>query len=127
MQERAGPGRRSIAEVVVDIGRNIQDLLRAELRLAQSEVRERLQTAGTLLAAGVIGSLLSAFFLLVAILYGLRLLMPAWAAALCIAFAVAVVALFALKTGIGRLKGRPSRNTGHGIKEDTQWPPPLRK
>lgn len=107
MQERVRGGARSIAEVLVDIGRNVEDILRCEIRLAQSEVRVRLlsmQSPGVLVGMGLAGSLLSAVFLLLSILYALRLLMPPWAAALCIAVALALMASIALKVGLRRLK-----------------------
>ena len=127
MQERAGAGGRSITDVLVDIGRNIQEILRSEIRLAQSEVRERLQAAGALVAIGVVGGLLSAFFLLLTLLYGLRLFMPPWAASLCIAVAVGLVAAIALKIGLGRLTMRPRRKSAESLKENGQWARPATK
>ena len=59
----AGPGtgsERPITDVLVDIGRNAQELLRAELRLAQSEVRERLIGAQPAMALVVTGDPLQA-------------------------------------------------------------------
>jgi Putative Actinobacterial Holin-X, holin superfamily III len=120
MQLRAGIRERSITDVVIDIGRNVQEILRAEIRLAEREVRERAHSAGWLLAVGVIGSQLSAFFVLFAIHYGLRLLMPSWAAALCVAFGTAVIAFVAFRVGIGRMTARSAQQ----IKEDLEWERP---
>ena len=45
MRERLIPGERSISEVLTDIVRNIQDIIRFEIHLAEAEVRERLRGA----------------------------------------------------------------------------------
>jgi Putative Actinobacterial Holin-X, holin superfamily III len=123
VQERVIRGRRSLTDVLVDIGRNVEDILRYEIRLAQSEVRERLisaQSAGMLVAVGLVGGVLSAFFLLLSILYALRPLMPAWAAALGVAISLAVIAAIALKVGTQRLRtSQVLRNTtGESVKEN---------
>jgi len=98
---------RSIADVLTDIGANAQDLLRAEIELAQSEVRDRLvgaRAAGVLFAVGAAAALLGALFLLLALLFALRLLMPGWAAAGCIAAAMAVTAIIGFYTGVRRFR-----------------------
>jgi uncharacterized membrane protein YqjE len=131
VQERVIGVRRSFTDVLLDIGRNIEDILRCEIRLAQSEVRERLisaQPAGMLVAIGLVVSVLSAFFLLLSILYALRPLMPAWAAALGIGVALAVIAAIALKVGMQRLRtSQVLRKTGESVKENLRWPRPLTK
>jgi VIT1/CCC1 family predicted Fe2+/Mn2+ transporter len=123
MQVRAKAGERSLTDVLIDIGQDVQDILRAEIRLAQWEMRERLQSAGALIALGVIASLLCAFFVLLAVLYGLRMLMPPWAAALCIAAGTALGAFVALSSGIARLRRRSAEH----IKEELRWRRQLRK
>src|SRR4029077_12772272 len=125
----AGPGtgsERPITDVLVDIGRNAQELLRAELRLAQSEVRERLigaQPAMALVVTGVAAAVLSAFFLLLGVLFALRFVMPGWAAALCIALALALTAVIALNVGLRRLKAsRPVlKPLDDSVKEHAAW------
>jgi hypothetical protein len=101
---------RPITDVLVAIGRNAQDLLRSEIQLAQSEVRDRLlsaRPAGVLFAVGAAAALLGALFLLMALLFALRLLMPAWAAAACIAAALAATSTIALSTGVRRFRASP--------------------
>jgi uncharacterized membrane protein YqjE len=122
VQESATGTGRSISDVVADIGLNLADLLRSEIRFARAEVRERVQSSGVLLVAGVVASLLSAFFLLLSILYALRTVIPPWAAALCIAAGTALIATIALTVGMRRLKGmQPSRTTAESVKEKVQW------
>jgi Putative Actinobacterial Holin-X, holin superfamily III len=101
---------RPITDVLVAIGHNAQDLLRSEIQLAQSEVRDRLlsaRPAGVLFAVGAAAALLGALFLLMAVLFALRLLMPAWAAAGCIAAVLAATSTIALSTGIRRFRASP--------------------
>jgi len=117
---------RPITDVLVDIGRNAQDLLRAELRLAQSEVRERLieaQPAVGLVVLGVAAALLSGFFLLMGALFVLRFVMPGWAAALCIAVTLALTAIVALNVGLRRLRAaRPVlKRLEESAKEHAAW------
>jgi protein-S-isoprenylcysteine O-methyltransferase Ste14 len=117
---------RPITDVLVDIGRNAQELLRAEIRLAQSEVREQLigaQSAIVLVIVGIAGGILSGFFLLLAVLFALRFVMPAWAAALCVTALLALVAAIALTTGVRRLKAsRPVlKPLEVSVKENPEW------
>ena len=110
---------------MVDIGRNIEEILRFEIRLAQSEVRERLvssQSAALLVAIGLIGGGLSAIFLLLSLLYALGPLMPPWAAALCIGVALAAIAAIAVKVGMRRLRRSPGlRKTPESLQENVEW------
>lgn len=125
----AGPGTgsgRPITDVLVDIGRNAQELLRAELRLAQSEVRDRLigaQPAMALVVTGVAAGVLSTLFLLLGVLFALRFVMPGWAAALCIAVALALTAVISLNVGLRRLKAsRPVlKPLEDSVKEHAAW------
>lgn len=121
----SGPAR-AITDVLVDIGRNAQELLRAEIRLAQSEVREQVigaQSAIVLVIVGIAGGILSGFFLLLAALFSLRFVMPAWAAALCVTAVLALVAAIALTAGVRRLKAsRPVlKPLEDNAKEDAAW------
>jgi Putative Actinobacterial Holin-X, holin superfamily III len=123
-------GSRPITDVVVDIGRNALDLLRSEIQLAESEVRDRLigaRFAGVLFAVGAAAVLLGALFLLLALLFALRLLLPAWAAAGCIAAMLAVTATIALTTAVRRFRASPPlirsiEDLSEGTKENVAWP-----
>jgi hypothetical protein len=126
LERASGGGRRPITDVLGDIGRDVQDLLRSELLLIESQVREQLiskaRSAGGLVAMGVIGSLLSVFFLLLGVLYTLRLLMPSWAAAFAIAAALALIATLALTVGVRRLRASPHPGKRFAnSKEHVEW------
>jgi hypothetical protein len=124
-------GGRSVSDVLVDIASSVQDILRFEIRLAQSEVREQLvraRAAGLLVAVGLGAGVLSGFFVLLAVFSALRLLMPPWAAALCIAAAAALIATIALRAGLRGLQAvRPALKTVESTKEPTGWPGPQTK
>jgi Putative Actinobacterial Holin-X, holin superfamily III len=100
--------KRSITDVLVDISRNVQDILHFEIRLAKSEFRDnvvRARPGATLVLVAMGAALLSALFILLAILHMLRLVMPAWASALCLAIALALFSAIAMAAGIRRLRG----------------------
>lgn len=105
---------RSISDVVADVFGNVQDILHSELRLARSQLRDdlrRSRPAAILLAAGAGAVLLSALFALLAVSYALRLVMPAWTAAICLAVALALGSAIALAAGLRRLRAL-SQTTG---------------
>lgn len=116
---------RSISSVLHDIVGNVQDIVRSELRLARTELTEELAKArkGAVLVA--VGSLLlwfSALFVLVAIVYALSLVMPAWAAAAAVALAVGAIAAVCVSVGIKRVKSmRPVPKTTDTVKENVEW------
>ncbi len=117
---------RSISVVLQDIVRNIQDIVRSEVRLAKTEVREELaktRAASLLLAIGALSGLFSVFFVLLTLVYGLSLVMPAWAAALCVAVVVGVVAGVTISAGLTRLKtiNAAAPKTVASMKENVEW------
>ena len=116
---------RPICVVLQDIVGNIQDLVRAEVRLAKTEVGEELgkaRSAGMLLGAGAIMAVFAALFLLLAIVYVLGLVMPQWAAALIVAAGIAVVAAVTLGLGIKRFKTiHAAPKTAASLKENVRW------
>ena len=129
MRSRPEMGARSVSEVLTDIVLNIQDMIRYEIRLAQSEVRAHLRgarTAGLLLAAAFIATLWCVFFLLLALYGGLRHVMPPWAAAVCIAAGLAVTAVATGAAGSRRLRQRPvapraAAEAHQTVKEAVAW------
>jgi uncharacterized membrane protein YqjE len=98
---------RPVTDILQDIIRNIEDIVRAEVRLAKSEMSEefaKAQSAGVFLGIGTLGSIFSIFFLLLAIVFALSNRLPNWAAALIVALALAIVGGILLGTGAKRLK-----------------------
>jgi Flp pilus assembly protein TadB len=118
---------RSLSDVLNDIVSNIQDIMRSEIRLAKTEVREemqrRAQTSGVLIAVGTITGILSVFFLLLSVVYALGLVMPSWGAALCVTLALAGIAVVTSKSGRRRMQIQQSTTprTIATMKENPEW------
>ncbi|MCU1237163.1 MAG: hypothetical protein JWP63_5130 [Candidatus Solibacter sp.] len=119
-------GERSFSELLQDIVRNIQEILRSEIRLAKTEIGQELvktKSAGALLGGGAVAGLFATFFALLALVYGLTRVMPDWAAALVVAVVMGVAAAIALTAGKKQLKqvhATPDK-TLHSIKENVEW------
>ena len=117
---------RSFSDVFQDIVRNVQEIVRSEVRLAKTEIRDeaaKAKSAGLLIGAGAVTAIFAAFFLLLTIVYVLSLIMPNWAAALIVGVALAIVAGVTLNTGLKRFKKihpTPER-TVETLKENVEW------
>ena len=116
---------RSFSEVLHDIIGNIQDIIRAEVRLAKTEVREEISRARSgvlLLAIGTIAGIFCVLFILLAVLIALASLVPESAAALIVALGLALCAVVTVTQGVRRLKrveGTPK--TIASLKENVEW------
>lgn len=117
---------RSVSNVLQDILRNLQDMVRSEIRLAKVEIREevsRTMWSGVWIAAGAVGALSAAMFLLWTLAYALATRMPMWSATLVVAVVMATGAAFLLVGGIQRMKRIqpiPER-TVESVKENLEW------
>ena len=111
--ERLVPaGNRSVAQLLADLLSNLQDILHAEIRLAQARAREELRSyrpSMLLIVMGALGGMLGCFFLLLAAVAALSLVIPMWAAALIVGLGMAVVCVILLRVGVGRLRGRADK------------------
>jgi uncharacterized membrane protein YqjE len=116
---------RSVFEVFQDIASNIQDIVRSEVRLAKTQIREEISTAQSsalLLGIGVLSAIFAVFFALLAILYALSHVLLNWAAALLVALGLAVCAGVVVTSGLRGLKGIKSvRKTIGSLKENDEW------
>ena len=120
------PEDRSLSEVLQDIIRNVQEIVRSEVRLAKTELKEEAEKAKTptmLLGAGGVATLFAIFFLLLTIVYALARVMPNWTAALIVAAVLGVVASMMLTAGMKGFKHvhpTPTR-TVETIQENVRW------
>lgn len=117
---------RPVSVVLQDIVRNIQDMVRSEMRLAKTEVREELsktRSASLMVAIGAVSGVFSVLFILMAVLFGLRQVMPDWAAALCIAVVTGIVAIAAIMAGVKlfRTINAAAPKTVASLKENVEW------
>ena len=117
---------RSLSDVLEDVIRNVQEIVRSEVRLAKTEIREeagKAKSATLLLGAGAVTAIFAILFLLLMIVHALALVMPSRAAALVVGTALAVVASVMLPAGVRRFKQiPPTRERMVGtIKENVEW------
>jgi uncharacterized membrane protein YqjE len=124
-------GIRSIPEILQDVLTNIQDIVRAEVRLAKAELGEELNRARSgvlLIGVGAVAAMFSTLFLLLACMYALGRVVPNWAAALIVAAAVGVAAAVTLGLGLKRLKTiQAAPKTSASLKENVRWAKQLTK
>lgn len=117
---------RSAADVIRDIVGNLQEIIRSEVRLARTEIREDagdLAKATAILAAGAVAGMFGLLFLLLALTYGLTTVLSPAASALIVGVALAVTAAVLISTGRGRLKkvsAKPDK-TIETVKENIEW------
>lgn len=117
---------RSVSDVFQNIVRNVQEIVRSEIRLAKTEVREEIiktKFATLLLAIGTVTCIFASFFLLLALVYGLATVIPSWGAALIVGVALMLAAAFTLITSTRRFKQlTPTpEHTVESIKENIAW------
>ena len=116
---------RPVSAVLHDIAGNLEDIVRAELRLAKREITQEAgkATAGVvMIVAGAMMLGIAGIFLLLAIVYALSLVMPAWAAALIVAGGEAIMAAIFVGVGIQRIKAtRAVPRTRATLQENVEW------
>jgi uncharacterized membrane protein YqjE len=117
---------RSFSEVLQDIVGNVQEIVRSEVRLAVTEIREEVakaKSSALLLGAGAVTGCFAILFLLYAAATLLSLIMPLWAAllvvAIVLAFIASVMAMWGMKS-LKQLHPAPAR-TLETIKENVEW------
>lgn len=117
---------QGIGALVSGVVSDLQDLFRAEIKLAKTELKEDAQAtgkaAGAMVGGGVIG-LLGFVFLLLAVMYALALVLPMWASALIVAVVLFVVAAGLVMWGKKELSAAKlgPQQTIATLKEDQQW------
>ncbi len=117
---------RTLSDVLQDILRNLQEIVRSEVRLAKAEIRDEAVQAGSSalwVAAGAVAALCAWMFLSWTAVYALAVFMSMWAATLAVAVTLAIVAGVLLVIGVRRFKRIqpiPAR-TVDTLKENLEW------
>src|SRR5512141_1197797 len=117
---------RSVSDVLRDILGNLQDIVRSEVHLAKAEFKTETGHAAKAakpLIAGAVLSLYAGGLLLLALVFGLSLVLPPWMAALSVGGLVALLATILIGMGRTRLRNvnpKPEK-TIETMKEDVQW------
>jgi hypothetical protein len=117
---------RSLGDIVSDVTQDLTTLIRQEMDLAKTEMKQEVSKVGK--GAGMLGGAgLAGWFLLLflsfTLMYGLDEVMPRWLAALIVAVIWAVVAAVLALTGKKAIKEANPQlpETQQTLKEDVQW------
>jgi uncharacterized membrane protein YqjE len=117
---------RSISEILQDVLRNLQSIVRSEVRLAKTEVGEELtkiKPAIVLLGIGAVCGLFGVLFLLLTTMYAMALALPLWASALVVAVVLMIITAITLKAGqkrMERVQPLPDKTIA-SMKENAEW------
>jgi ABC-type protease/lipase transport system fused ATPase/permease subunit len=117
---------RPISRIIEDILRHVGEIIRSEMRLAQTEIRQDLRDvkhAGTFLAAASVAGMFALGFLLLSAVYGLSTIMPPWLAAITVGGVLGIVGLVLLQKGLHLLKATnitPER-TIQSLEDNLKW------
>ncbi len=117
---------RTVASLLKDIIGNVQQIIRAEVRLAKVEVAEELGKARrgvVLLAAGVLFGVMALAFLLLGGMYLLAHVVQPWVAAVLVALGAGVIGGGLLAVGARQLKlvSLTPPRTVNSVQENIQW------
>ena len=117
---------RSFAGLLSDIAGDLQQIIRAEIRLAKVEVREELTKAkrgAILLGAGAVLFVLTFGLLILAAVYALATIWPPWAAALAVAGGIGLIGTALALSGLGQIRDihLPPQKTVATVRENIQW------
>lgn len=117
---------RSFQDILQDIFRRLQQIVRDEIRLAETELAAeavRAARAGTLVGVGAAAAFLGAWFLLFCCVYALAIVLPMWAASLVIGSSAAIVGAIVLVAGLGSFRkiSAAAPQTAASIRENVRW------
>ena len=115
---------RPVSQVLGDIVDNVQQIVRAELRLAKAELQDDLvlmKRTAILVSASAIAGILAVSLFCLAAVYALATTVPPWAAALIVGAALAFVALFCVMAARKHIAGVGLPRTTATLQENMQW------
>lgn len=121
-----GEDQRSLGQIVSDVTQDITTLIRQEMDLAKTELKEEVSKArkgaGLLGGAGLAGWFVLLFLSLTA-MYGLDAVMDTWLAALVVTLVWAIAAAVLALTGKKKLQESNPQlpQTQQTLKEDVRW------
>ncbi|HXM93535.1 MAG TPA: phage holin family protein [Candidatus Dormibacteraeota bacterium] len=122
----AAPGERSVPEVFQDIIGNLEDIIRSEVRLAKTEIKEEAAKAAKptlLVGIGIVMAVYAVGFFLLTGVHALSMVLAPWLAALIVGASVALLAILLISSGSARLKqvNTVPQKTIESLKENVQW------
>ena len=127
-QQNSAPAgeTRSLGEIVGDISSNMSTLVRQEIDLAKSELKQEVTKVGKgagMFGGAAVAGFFTLFFLSFALTYVLDNFMPVELAALIVAVLWGIVAAVLALTGRKNIKAANPQlpTTQQTLKEDVQW------
>lgn len=121
-----GQDERSLGQIFSDVTEDISTLVRQEMELAKTEIKQEVaqagKGAGLLAGAGVAGHFVL-LFLSLTLMFALDKVMPLWAAALIVTVIWGIAAAVLAMVGKKAIqKANPQLpETQQTLKEDVQW------
>ena len=121
-----GAGGTGIGPLIAGLLQDLQDVVRAEIQLAKTELKEEATAAGrglAAIAAGAVVGLVGFLVLMLAVAYLLAVWLPLWVAAGIVGLALLVVAAILALSGKRALSAanlKPEQ-TLESLKEDAAW------
>jgi uncharacterized membrane protein YqjE len=117
---------RSVSELVQHIVANVQQIIRSEVLLARTEIKEegiRAVKAGRLLIGGAAVGFYALGFLLLCCVYALTSVVAPWAAALIVGVGLGIIAALLLNIGARRIRevSPTPQKTIQSMKENVRW------
>ena len=117
---------RSIGDVLSDIVDDVQQIVRAEVRLARAEIGDQLgraRLAAIFLATAGVAALMAIGLVLLAGVFALATIWPSWAAALAVAAGTALLGGLLWMAGIRRIRALhvTPQKAIDSVKENIQW------
>lgn len=124
-QGRSDVFERSIGDVLSDLFRDGSSLIRQEIELAKTEMRENVSSMvrdGMGIAIGGALAFVGLLALVAAAILALALIMPAWAAALIVGGVLALIGMMMVMAGMRALRktGLTPRKTMETLREDAR-------
>jgi len=121
-----GVVERSISSLLKDIVGNLQQIIRAEVRLAKVEVGEELSKARQAIVLLAIGGLFAAMalaFLLLGAVYALAHVVQPWVAAVLVAIGAGAIGGGLVAVGVSQIRrvSLPHPRTVTSVQENIQW------
>jgi VIT1/CCC1 family predicted Fe2+/Mn2+ transporter len=115
-----------IGSLISGLLKDLQDLVRAEVQLAKTELKEdaaEISSAIGFIAGGALVGLVGFIFLMLALTYFLNRWFPEWVSALIVGAVLVIVAAALLASGRGKLSAanlKPEQTIAT-LKEDQEW------
>ena len=124
-RESASGERESLGELVAATTRDLSALMRTEVELAKTEIKEEVAEAGragAMIGAGALVGYLALLLLLLAAAWGIAEVVAPWAGLLIVGIVTAAVAAVLVSIGRKKLAAvEAAPNTIETLQEDVQW------